>query len=230
MAETHYGEWSQSGSNPSAFMPCNFLSSFQGGVGMGRGGMQMPRWELWVFLWGQLDKVFWGLCWCLWENSHGNFGKDWYLQALVIHKHLTGPWGCFLPVVWNVGKICGWSDAPWTDSLLRWLSLGHSGLLSWGKGHWWDQQPSDKAGDNRGVMELPCAPSWAWGSSQGPAQHQAQLDPRRLSASSQVCGRPFTARDCSQWIVPALLQSVCWRNKPLNPCQFTGSGSEVIKN
>lgn len=38
MAETHYGEWSQSGSNTSAFMPCDFISSFHGGIGKGKGG------------------------------------------------------------------------------------------------------------------------------------------------------------------------------------------------
>lgn len=110
-----------------------------------------------------------------------------------------------------------------------WLLLGCSALLSRGKTHWWDQQPSDKAGDSWVTIELPCATSRAWGSSQGPVQHKAQLDPRRASVSSQVCGRPFTARDCSQWIVPALLQSVWWRNRPLNPCQFSGNGSEMIK-
>lgn len=133
MAETHYGEWSQSGSNTSYFMPCNFVSSFQGGIGKGRRGMQMPQWELWFFLWGQLDKVFWGLCWChqvkdtplpVGEQPWKLFGKD-CTAALVIHKHLTGGWGCFWPVVCNVGKICGWNYSPWTDSLLMWLLLGN---------------------------------------------------------------------------------------------------------
>lgn len=189
--------------------------------------MQMPRWELWFFLWGQLNKVFWGLCWC-------------QIKAIPLpvaeqpwkHWWGLGPAGsCYINTSQVPGAVFNlqfemWVKSEWNDSLLLWLSLGHSALLSWGKAPWWDQQPSDKAGDSWGMMELPCAPSWAWGSSQGPAQ----LDPRRASASSQVCGAQFTARSCSQWIVPALLTSVCWRNKPLKPCQFAGNGSEMIKN
>lgn len=109
---------------------------------------------------------------CLWENSHGNTGKD-CTAAFVIHKHLMGGWGLFWPVVWNVGKICGWNYSPWTDSLLMWLLLGHSALLSWGKAHWWARQCSGEAGDSWGMVELPWAPSWASGSSQGPAQGTA---------------------------------------------------------
>lgn len=163
---------------------------------------------------------------CLWENSRGNFLVRIVLQLLLSINTFTGGWGCFWPVVCNVGKICGWNYSPWTDSCwcdFYWVTA----LLSWGKAHWWDQQCSGKAGDSW-VMELPWAPSWAWGSSQ--VLHKAQLEPGRASVSSQVCGRQFTARDCSQWIVLALLQSVCWRNKPLNPCQFRGNGSEMIKN